>query len=81
MDDKPQPTIEEMVKLCSQLGDRVVAYQQMLNDAVDTLREIADSPEAKKSPELRADIAMAAFQLMAKLNELPELEVPDALVL
>lgn len=79
--DEKQPTIEEMVKLCTQLGNRVISYQQMLNDTLNTLQDIAADPKTAECPELKAKLAMLALQLMAKLADLSELEVPDALVL
>ena len=79
--DEKQPTIEDMVKLCTQLGKRVVSYQQMLNDALDTLKEIASDSKTKECPEFRARLAALALQLAAQLASMPELEVPDALVL
>lgn len=79
--DEKQPTIEEMVKLCTQLGNRVVAYQAMLNEVLDTLKDIASDASTNGSPELRSKIAMLAMMLAGKLAAMPELEVPDALVL
>jgi len=79
--DEKQPTMEEMAKLCIQLGNRVIAYQKLLNDALNSLKDIASDPMLKETLELKAQLARLAIELAAGLAAMPELEVPDALVL
>lgn len=80
MDDK-QPTIEEMTKLCTQLGNRVIEYQGMLNETLDRLKKMMDNSPVPIEPNIKLQLAELALYLASRLAAMPELEVPDALVL
>ena len=79
--DEKQPTIEEMTRLCTQLGNRVIKYQEMLNETLDRLKKMIDNSPVPLEPNVKLQLAELALYLAAQLASMPELEVPDALVL